>query len=232
VVSRAKQVGADGTWAVVVAGGDGSRFGGRKQFAELGGRRVVSIALEAARSVSAGVVLVLPESIVESELESTVLESFGEADLVVRGGATRADSVRAGLAAVPADAEVVVVHDAARPLASERLFEAVVRAVREGADGAVPALRVADTLKRVDGDVIVATVPRDHLVSVQTPQAFRAEILRRAHADSPGATDDAALVESLGATVRIVPGEASNLKVTEPGDLQVLESLLAGPCKP
>ena len=94
------------------------------------------------------------------------------------GGATRSDSVRAGLALVPDDADVVVVHDAARPLASRRLFDLVVQAVADGADGAVPALPVADTVKRVDGDRVVETRPRDGLVGVQTPQAFRADVLR------------------------------------------------------
>lgn len=223
MAARAQVSSAAGTWVVVVAAGDGNRYGGRKQFAELSGRPVVSMALESARSVATGIVLVVPTSIAESEFES-----FTEADLVVQGGATRSDSVRAGLAVVPADADVVVVHDAARPLASARLFESVVQAVRDGADGAVPALRVADTLKRVEGETVVATVPRDDLVAVQTPQAFRAEVLRRAHADAPEATDDAALVESIGGTVRVVAGEAFNLKLTEPGDLRVIEALVAG----
>jgi 2-C-methyl-D-erythritol 4-phosphate cytidylyltransferase len=97
--------------------------------------------------------------------------------------------------------------------------------VLAGADAAVPALAVADTLKRVEGDVVVATVPRDGVVAVQTPQAFRAELLRRAHGDGPNATDDAALVESLGATVRVVPGDVRNLKVTTTADLEVVRAL-------
>jgi 2-C-methyl-D-erythritol 4-phosphate cytidylyltransferase len=120
---------------------------------------------------------------------------------------------------------VIVVHDGARPLASPALFRAVVDAVLAGADAAVPALAVADTLKRVEGDVVVATVPRDGVVAVQTPQAFRAELLRRAHGDGPNATDDAALVESLGATVRVVPGDVRNLKVTTTADLEVVRAL-------
>ncbi len=219
----APDIGANDTWAVVVAAGDGSRFGGRKQFADLAGRPVVAMAIKAARSVASGVVLVVPPSSTESEVYP-----FGEADKVVPGGATRADSVRAGLSAVPADVELVVVHDAARPLASPSLFRAVVQAVRDGADAAVPGLRVADTLKRVDGDLVMATVSRADLVAVQTPQAFRAKILRRAHVGEPDATDDAALVEGLGATVRIVPGESSNLKLTEAGDLRVIEALMEG----
>jgi len=223
VASPARGSRAAATWVVVVAAGDGNRYGGRKQFAEISGRPVFCFALDSARSVATGIVLVVPASTTESEFAS-----FTEADVVVRGGATRADSVRAGLAVVPVDADVVVIHDAARPLASARLFESVVQAVRDGADAAVPALRVADTLKRVEGETVVATVPRDDLVAVQTPQAFRAEVLRRAHADAPQATDDAGLVESIGGTVRIVVGEAFNLKLTEPGDLRVIEVLAAG----
>ena len=107
MANLAEGPGAAGVWVVVVAAGEGNRYGGRKQFAELSGRPVVSMALEAARSVASGIVLVVPASIAEEELDS-----FMEADLVVRGGATRADSVRAGLAAVPTDAEIVVIHDA------------------------------------------------------------------------------------------------------------------------
>ena len=123
------------------------------------------------------------------------------------GGATRSESVRAGLAAVPPDAEVVVVHDAARPLATAALFDAVIDAVRAGADGAVPGLPVADTLKRVDDVRVIETVDRVGLVAVQTPQAFRAGVLRAAHAPAADATDDAALVEALGGTVVVVPGD-------------------------
>ncbi|MGO9343014.1 MAG: 2-C-methyl-D-erythritol 4-phosphate cytidylyltransferase [Acidimicrobiales bacterium] len=214
---------ATDTWAVVVAAGDGARFGGRKQFAEVAGRPVVSMAVKAARSVASGVVVVIPPSSTEDEIEM-----LGDADKVVPGGPTRAASVRAGLEVVPDDVAFVVVHDAARPLATWRLFEAVVRAVRDGADAAVPGLRVSDTLKRVDGDVVVSTVSREDLVAVQTPQAFRAELLRRAHAGEPDATDDAALVEGFGAVVRVVQGERSNIKLTEPGDLRLIEALMTG----
>ncbi len=216
-------------WAVVVAAGDGARFGGQKQFAELGGRPVASMSVKAARSVASVVVLVVPQS--STELDVRSLCSLGEADIAVPGGETRAASVRAGLRAVPESVSLVVVHDAARPLASSQLFEAVVQAVRDGADAAVPGLRVSDTLKRVDDvdrELVVTTVSRDDLVVVQTPQAFRAELLRRAHAGDPDATDDAALLERLGATVRVVPGESSNLKLTEPGDLLVLGALMEG----
>ena len=138
--------------------------------------------------------------------------------------------MRAGLAAVPDDAGIIVVHDAARPLATPALFDAVIRAVTEGgADGAVPGLTPSDTIKVVDdGQYVISTPDRRTLVAVQTPQAFRADVLRRAHEHAaPGATDDAMLVVALGATVRVVPGETGNLKITTPADLQAAEQLVA-----
>jgi len=119
-----------------------------------------------------------------------------------------------------------VVHDAARPLATRALFDAVITAVRGGADGAVPGLAVTDTLKRVDDVRVTATVDRVGLVAVQTPQAFRADVLREAHASGADATDDAALVEELGGTVVVVPGDPRNLKVTGPADLMIAAALL------
>ena len=144
----------------------------------------------------------------------------------VPGGDRRSDSVRAGLAAVPADAEVVVVHDAARPLASPRLYGAVIAAVRGGAAAAVPAVPVVDTVKRVEGARVVETIARDDLVMIQTPQAFRADALRSAHERGSDATDDAALVEAQGGTVVVVPGDPANLKVTTPEDLRIAAALL------
>lgn len=122
-------------WAIVVAGGSGTRFGGAKQFEDLAGRRVLDWAVAAARSVCDGVVTVLPADRLEAGARA--------------GGASRSASVRAGLAAVPAAAEIVVVHDAARPLAGGELFERVVAAVRDGAAAAVPVLAITDTVKRL-----------------------------------------------------------------------------------
>lgn len=209
-------------WSIVVAGGAGSRFGDRKQFSSLGGRPLLEWAVEACRPSSAGVVLVLPADLNDADHHG--------ADAVVAGGATRADSVRCGLAAVPDDAEVIVVHDAARPLASPRLFDAVIAAAGDdGVDGAVPGVPPSDTIKAVDGaGRVTSTLDRTTLVAVQTPQAFRAGVLRQAHAHAdPGATDDAMLVEALGGTVRVVPGEPANLKITDPDDLGAAERLLA-----
>jgi 2-C-methyl-D-erythritol 4-phosphate cytidylyltransferase len=213
-----------GVWAVVVAAGTGDRFGSLKQFAPLGARPAVAWSLAAARPVVDGVVLVVPAS---PAPDASPLEAREAADVVVPGGDTRADSVRCGLAAVPDDAEIVVVHDGARPLASAALFRSVVAAVRAGADGAVPALPVVDTVKRVDGDRVVGTVDRGDLVAVQTPQAFRAGALRRAHRGGDDATDDAGLVERGGGTVVVVPGEVRNVKLTTASDLEVAEHHLA-----
>jgi 2-C-methyl-D-erythritol 4-phosphate cytidylyltransferase len=176
--------------------------------------------------VAAGVVLVVPPDLTGLEREELMRGISPLPEAIVIGGSTRADSVRAGLAAVPENVGIVVVHDAARPLATPELFRAVVEAIRDGGDGAIPALAVTDTLKQVEGDLVVSTVSRSGLVAVQTPQAFRAAVLREAHAGAPDATDDAALLEGLGATVRIVPGESSNLKLTVKGDLVLLQALI------
>jgi len=207
-------------WTIVVAGGSGERFGERKQFTLLDGRPVASWAVAASRPWSEGIVLVVPPGAECGHLG---------ADLVVEGGATRSASVRQGLAKVPATADVVLVHDAARPLASAGLFGAVLDAVlRDGADAAIPAVAVSDTIKRVDdAGRVTDTLDRSMLVAVQTPQAFRGDVLRRAHEGGTVATDDAALVEALGGTVRVVPGESRNLKITTPDDLRTAARLVA-----
>ena len=209
-------------WAIVVAGGSGARFGGAKQFGMLGGRKVVDWAVLAARSACEGVILVLPAD----QVGRVALDV--QPDVVVAGGATRSASVRAGLAQVPEGVQVVVVHDAARPMAQVGLFAAVLQALVDGADGAVAAVPVADTLKRVGPDgAVVETVDRAGLWAVQTPQGFRLEVLRAAHAGDPEATDDAGLVEAAGGRVVVVPGDRRNLKVTDPADLALLEAFVA-----
>ncbi|MCC5951790.1 MAG: 2-C-methyl-D-erythritol 4-phosphate cytidylyltransferase [Acidimicrobiia bacterium] len=207
-------------WTIVVAGGSGRRFGTArpKQYLELSGHRVLDWSLAAARSVSDGVVLVVPPE--------RVADTEDAADAVVAGGSTRAASVRAGLAAVPSGTGIIVVHDAARPLAPPALFTSVVDAVRAGADGAVPGLPVSDTIKRVERGRVIETLERRELVAVQTPQAFRGDVLRRAHSEGGDATDDAALVELAGGSVVVVLGDPANTKVTHPGDLEALETML------
>jgi 2-C-methyl-D-erythritol 4-phosphate cytidylyltransferase len=203
------------TWTIVLAAGAGRRFDPvrRKQYELIGTRRVVDLSLEHARSVSDGVVVVVGHEFVP--------EADAPADVVVMGGERRSDSVRCGLDVIPDDCDVIVVHDAARPLAQPALFEAVVAAVRGGADGAIPGVAITDTLKRVDGRRVMGTVDRSLLVAVQTPQAFGAEILRQAHSHGADATDDAALVEALGGSVVVVPGDPDNLKITTQTDLTV-----------
>jgi 2-C-methyl-D-erythritol 4-phosphate cytidylyltransferase len=202
-----------------VAAGSGARFGARKQYESLGGRRVLDWSVAAARSVADGIVLVVPPDRVDAPEK--------DVDVVVAGAATRAGSVRAGLAVVPADARVIVVHDAARPLATAALFTAVVAALADtDVDGAVPGVAVADTIKRVQAGRVMATLDRTELVAVQTPQAFRATALRAAHASRGEATDDAALVEASGGRVVVVEGEAANAKVTTAADLASVRRFL------
>jgi 2-C-methyl-D-erythritol 4-phosphate cytidylyltransferase len=194
-------------WAVIVAAGSGERFGGPKQFELLGGRTVVDHAAAVAREVVDGVVVVVPVDRVAAPSE-------------VAGGATRSESVRLGLAAVPPEADVILVHDGARPFASTDLYRAVIAAVRGGADGAVPGIDVTDTIKVVDdARTVVSTPDRATLVAVQTPQAFRAAVLRAAHTGAAEGTDDAALVERAGGRVVVVPGETDNRKLTVADDL-------------
>ncbi|MEP7048522.1 MAG: 2-C-methyl-D-erythritol 4-phosphate cytidylyltransferase [Ilumatobacteraceae bacterium] len=206
---------AENVWTIVVAGGNGSRIGTAKQFAQLGSRRVIDHATDVAALVSKGVIVVVPQADVAAEGG-------------VAGGATRSESVRAGLAAIPDEATIICVHDAARPFASAQLFAAVIRAVREGADAAIPGIAVTDTIKRIDGDnVVVETPARAALVAVQTPQAFRASVLRAAHDSGGDATDDAALVEACGCRVIVVEGEILNRKITLPDDLAWARELAA-----
>jgi 2-C-methyl-D-erythritol 4-phosphate cytidylyltransferase len=209
------------TWAIVVAAGRGERYDPvvLKQHEEVRATPIQVLAMRAARSGTAGLVLVTRPEFVD--------QPHPDADRVVVGGETRSASVRCGLAALPPDCDIVVVHDAARPLATAALFEAVVAQVVAGADAAIPVVAVTDTIKRVEHGQVTQTLERDGLVAVQTPQAFRVEVLRAAHAQAADATDDAALVEALGGRVVVVPGDLGNLKVTTKLDLAVAAALLA-----
>ena len=195
-------------WTVVVGGGNGQRFGKQKQYELIGDRRVIDHSKAVAEQMSDGVVVVVPAS-------------DAVAERAIAGGNSRSASVRAGLAAVPDDATIVCVHDAARPLASLAVYERVIAAVAAGADAAVPGIPVADTIKVVEANgTVVATPDRSTLVAVQTPQAFRASVLRAAHAGGGDATDDAALIEQAGGTVVVVEGDHLNRKITLPDDLE------------
>jgi 2-C-methyl-D-erythritol 4-phosphate cytidylyltransferase len=201
-------------WAVVVGGGSGQRFGRPKQYESLGHERVIDRSRRVAEAACDGVVVVVPAA--DAEREGGVA-----------GGATRSASVRAGLAHVPDHVDVVCVHDAARPLASAELYRAVIDAVAAGADAAIPGVPVVDTIKVVDAEqAVVSTPDRSSLVAVQTPQAFRASVLRAAHAAGGEGTDDAALVEVMGGRVVVVAGEATNRKITDPADLDWARSII------
>jgi 2-C-methyl-D-erythritol 4-phosphate cytidylyltransferase len=218
------------TWAIVVAAGDGVRLGADrpKAFVKLGGRLLLSHSVELFEEHPSvdGIVLVVPEG---WEEPATLLADdlvAGKVAVAVPGGATRAESVSRGLAAVPDEADLIVVHDAARPFATPELVTAVLEALGH-AEGAVPGVPVTDTVKRVDGDRVTETLERSQLVSVQTPQAFHAEALRTAYAVPAdrlsAATDCASLVEASGRAVSVVAGEEANLKITTSADLAEAE---------
>jgi 2-C-methyl-D-erythritol 4-phosphate cytidylyltransferase len=195
-------------WTIVVAAGSGLRFGSAKQFETIGGKKIVDWAVDEASKHSAGVVVVVPVGQVSDAGQ-------------VEGGSTRSESVRRGLAAVPDTATIICVHDAARPFASPTVFQRVISAVVDGADAAVPGVAVVDTIKQVnESNVVVATPRRETLRAVQTPQAFRAESLRRAHAAGGEGTDDATLIEKMNGEVVVVEGEIVNRKITTREDLE------------
>jgi 2-C-methyl-D-erythritol 4-phosphate cytidylyltransferase len=219
-------------WVVLVAAGSGERLGADrpKAFAALGGRPLLAESLERLdRSDWVDAIVVVappgweePSILVAEEIVASKVAS------VATGGATRAESVRAGLNEVAPEALVVVVHDAARPLVTDDLLRRVLEPLGQW-DGAVPGLPVADTVKRVRGDEIVETLDRDGLVAVQTPQAVRADVLRDAFSgDLAGATDCASLVERSGRRVCVVDGDPNLVKVTTRGDLERVERLLEG----
>ena len=218
-------------WAILVAAGRGERLGldQPKAFAKLGEDPLLAEPLR--RLDESGwidrIVIVAPPGWEEPAILLAEELACSKVHSCVAGGETRTDSVRAGLAEVAEDAIVVLVHDAARPLVSDAVIERVLAPLSDGWDGAVPGLEVSDTLKRAGADGgIVETVPRDGLYAVQTPQAFPADVLRRALAGDGEATDCAGLVEAAGGRVKIVVGDPRLLKVTTADDLARIASWL------
>lgn len=220
-----------GVAVIVVAGGLGDRLGAAtpKAFVPLRGEPLLVHAVRACRAARCAGALVV---VVPADLVGTAEGLLAGADLearVVAGGSTRQDSVRAGLDACPAEAGIVAVHDAARPLLRPSLLDAVVAALGEGWDAVAPAVAVSDTLKEVDRDgTVTATLDRTRIRAVQTPQVFRRAALAAAHAHHAGAaaTDDLALVEADGGRVRLVDGDLANLKITYADDLRVAAALM------
>jgi 2-C-methyl-D-erythritol 4-phosphate cytidylyltransferase len=218
-------------WAILVAAGRGERLGldRPKAFARLGENPLLAEPLrrlDESDWVDA-VVVVSPPGWEEPAILLAEELGCGKVSACVAGAATRAGSVRAGLAELPADALVALVHDAARPLLPEEVVGRVLAPLSEGWDGAVPGLPVVDTLKRVASDGAVAeTVSRDGLYAVQTPQAFPVDVLRAAVAADAEASDCAGLVEASGGRVKVVPGDPRLVKVTTAADLAQVASWL------
>ncbi len=224
--------------AIVLAAGSGERFGGPtpKAFLELGGIPILARAVAgvAAAGVDRLVVVAPPRSVPAAE--AAIRDHAPEVTTVVPGGATRVESCRLGLAALDGDdRDIVVVHDAARPLATIELFRRVVAAVAEGADAATATIGSTDTVAILEGDRVTAIPERTTIARVQTPQAFRREVLRRAHAAAAAAgdttpTDDCGLVLRYApeSTVRAVEGDERNVKITRPADLDAARGLLGG----
>ena len=219
--------------AILLAAGRGERLGTDvpKGFIELDGRPLLSYAVDAVRASAQieSVAVAVPVG-----FEDRAFEIAGPRGVdVVIGGPSRQASVENSLSIVLSDLsplpDAVVVHDVARPLATSELFDRVLAALDE-ADGVVPAIPVVDTIKRVDDGTVTETLRRSSLVAVQTPQAFRTEALERAHAaarrEGVEATDDASLLERIGARVVVVEGDPGNIKITRPGDLRLASLLL------
>lgn len=216
-------------WAVLAAAGSGERLGSDrpKAFARLGELPLLAESLRRLEDSDwiDSIVVVAPADWEEPAILLAEELGAGKVAGVVTGGATRAASVRAGVAEVPGDAVVILVHDAARPVLPEEVVERVLAPLAEGWDGVVPVLPVADTVKRVRGDEVVETLARDELVAAQTPQAFLADVLRRA-VEGGEASDCSALVERAGGRVKAVEGDRQLLKVTTAADLELVQSWL------
>ncbi|HVE93177.1 MAG TPA: 2-C-methyl-D-erythritol 4-phosphate cytidylyltransferase [Actinomycetota bacterium] len=218
--------------ALLLAGGAGRRLGAgvAKAFVPLAGRPMLTYSLESLATVGrvTRVVVAVPEGLAETALRLAAEAGVGEAR-VVAGGPSRRESALLALAEV-GDADSVVVHDAARPLCRPSLFEVCLNALQD-ADGAVVCAPVTDTIKKVGpGGFISETHSRAGLWSAQTPQTFRLDVYRRAHEkavrDGFDATDCSAMVERLGARVRVIPGDPDNIKITAPVDIALAERLL------
>jgi 2-C-methyl-D-erythritol 4-phosphate cytidylyltransferase len=197
-------------WGILLAAGRGTRFGQQKHDVELDGLPLWQWAQRA---------------LINGGIDQIVI--VGDFDGAVPGGERRQDSVAAGLARIPNNDGLVLVHDAARPLLTPDVVKRVITRLRVGdVAGVIPAVPVRDTIKRIERERVVATVERADLIAVQTPQGFDLRVLRAAHASFEGeATDDASMVESVGGSIAVVDGDPMNLKVTYPEDLLLIDAL-------
>lgn len=218
-------------WALLVAAGAGKRLGEErpKAFVKLGELPLLAEPLrrlDESDWVDA-IVVAVPDDWEEPAILLAEELSASKVVAAVRGGASRAESVRAALAEVPEDALVVLVHDAARPLVTEDVLERVLAPLSEGWDGVVPGLPIVDTVKTVSSEAVTGTLSREKLIAVQTPQAFVAAKLREAYAgDLAGATDCSSLVEAHGGRIKWVEGDPRLLKVTTKADLDQVAAWL------
>ena len=210
-------MGAATICGVVVAAGTSSRFGGRqKQFETVGGARMIDRSVKLARSVCDFVAVVLPPG-----------RSWdgGPVDGVTCGGDHPSESVRAGLAALPDDTEIVALIDPAHPLASVELVQRLIDAVRAGADGAVPVIPILEVIQLVREGRVIETLPKTDLVITQSPQVFRMSVLRAVHLDEPRPVENSSLLVERGYRVDVVPGDPVNIHVSTPRELEMADRL-------
>lgn len=223
-------------WAILAAAGRGDRLGldRPKAFAPLNDRPLIAESLERldASEWIEGIVVAAPPDWEEPCILVAEEVAAGKVAETVTGGESRSESVRAALEKVPGEATVVLVHDVARPVVTDEVIERLITALGDGWDAAVPVLPIADTVKRVNGETVAETLDREGLVTVQTPQAFVAGVLRDTLSDPTlqqtvaKSVDCASLVEARGGRVRVVEGDPRLLKVTTPADLELVASWL------
>jgi 2-C-methyl-D-erythritol 4-phosphate cytidylyltransferase len=222
------------TSAIIVAAGTGMRLGSNvpKAFVKLSGRTMLFYSLVTIRQVTSisEIVITIPEGFETAARAEVAAAGVDVPVKITPGGVERQDSVRIALELTSAESDLVIVHDAARPLATPAIFEScLTAAMRAGA--AIAAIPVSDTLKRVTNSAITATIARADLWQAQTPQAFRRNILIAAHqraiSEKVVATDDADLAERTGARVEVVEASTSNIKITTPSDLAIVEAIIA-----
>lgn len=214
---------------IIVAAGTGSRFGAGmpKQFCSLGGRPLLMTTIERLRFAdpSAEIILVLSESMIPLWLDMCTAAGFTSPEIIAKGGSSRAESVRSALRLIDAATTGRIgVHDGARPVVEKKVIERLSEAIADGADGAIPATAVTDSLRRIFPDGTSEATDRSQFRAVQTPQFFNGAKLLQAYREhfSPTATDDASLMETAGFTdLRLVEGSPRNIKVTNPGDMEI-----------
>lgn len=218
-------------WAILAAAGSGERLGADrpKAFARLGDQPLLAESLRRLDESDwiDAIVVAAPPGWEEPSILLAEELGCSKVSSCVTGGASRGESVKKALGEVPPDAAVILVHDAARPYVDDAVIERLLTGLNEGWDGVVPGLAVPDTIKRVEGERVVETLDRESLRAVQTPQAFVAEVLRRAYeGDVSSAIDCASLVEAQAGRVKVVAGDARLAKVTDAADLERVAALL------